>query len=189
MGYSTDFNGSLKFNKPVAYELKDYIKKFNETRRMKRDIEKIKENYPNWEDLCFEGCLGYEGAYFIGGNGFLGQDEDGTIINYNYSPKGQPGLWCQWIINEHDELEWDGNEKFYNYVEWLKYLIKHFFEPLGYILNGDIAWQGEDEEDFGIIHVEDNCVTTQEGNKYYSMDDFETKVLIAELEKRGYTVS
>lgn len=189
MGYSTDFNGSLHFNKPITDELRDYINKFCETRRMTRDVEKIKEVYPNWKDLCFNGKLGRNGEYFVGGNGFMGQDHDNSIINYNYAPASQPGLWCQWIINEHGELEWDGNEKFYNYIEWLEYLIKHFFKPLGYVLNGDIAWQGEGEEDFGIIHVVDNVVTTQEGSRYYSMDDFETEVLIEELEKRGYKIS
>ena len=188
MGYSTYFTGKFEFNKPVTEELKNYINKFCDTRRMIRDVEKIKEIYPNWKELCFNGQLGREGEYFIGGNGFMGQEHDASIVNYNYAPASQPGLWCQWIING-DCLEWDGGEKFYNYIEWLEYLIKHFFKPLEYVLNGDISWQGEDEEDFGNIHVVDNVITVQEGNKYYSMDDFETEVLIKELERRGYRVS
>lgn len=36
MGYSTDFYGSVSFNKPIADELKNYINKFSATRRMKR---------------------------------------------------------------------------------------------------------------------------------------------------------
>ena len=188
MGYDTYFNGSFKFNKPVTNELANYIDKFGMTRRMTRDVEKIKEIYPNWADLCFNGNLGREGEYFIGGEGLMGQDCDDSIIDYNYAPASQPGLWCQWIING-DCLEWDGNEKFYNYIEWLDYLIKHFFEPLGYVLNGDVEWQGEDDEDFGLIHVVDNVVHIQEGKKYYSMNEFETDVLIEELNRRGYTVS
>ena len=57
----------------------------------------------------------------------------------------------------------DGNEKFYEYEEWLRYLIKHFFEPSGYILNGEIEFQGEDYDDFGIIYVKDNVVTIKYG--------------------------
>ena len=66
MGYTTDFSGSLSFNKPVASWLEEYINKFSETRRMKRDPEKIKELYPDWGELCFNGELGDEGQYFIG---------------------------------------------------------------------------------------------------------------------------
>ena len=189
MGYSTDFYGSLSFNKPVTEELKEYINKFGDTRRMKRDVEKIKEIYPDWKEHCFNGNLGREGEYFIGGDGFMGQENDDSIIEYNYAPASQPGLWCQWIINNDGNLTWDGGEKFYNYIEWLDYLIAHFFEPLGYILNGDIEWQGEGYEDFGTIHVVDNEVTEQYGIRISSMSDLETDALIQELENRGYMVS
>ena len=55
-------------------------------------------------------------------------------------------------------MEWDGGEKFYNYVEWLEYLIKNFFEPWGYSLNGSVNWQGEEDEDNGTIVVKHNEV-------------------------------
>ena len=189
MGYTTDFYGSLKFNKPVEEWLVDYINKFSDTRRMKRDPEKIKELFPDWESKCFNGNLGVDGCYFIGGGGFAGQDHDKSILDYNRPPVRQPGLWCQWIINYNGELEWDGNEKFYEYVEWLEYLVENFFAPLGYILNGDIEFQGEDYDDFGTIHVIDNVVDTQYGIRIASMDDMKTEDMIAELEKRGYKVS
>jgi hypothetical protein len=188
MGYSTDFCGSLKFNKPVEDWLVEYINKLGDTRRMKRDPEKIKEIFPDWKEKCFNGDLGVDGGYFIGSNGFMGQEKDESVVEYNYPPYGQPGLWCQWIING-DLLEWDGGEKFYNYVEWLEYLIEHFFAPLGYVLNGDIEWQGEDYDDFGTINVVDNVVTVQDGIRVSSMSDFATDVLIEELENRGYTVT
>ena len=188
MGYSTYFYGSLEFNKPVEEWLVEYINKFGYVRRMKRDPEKIKEIFPDWKEKCFNGELGVDGGYFVGGDGFMGQDKDESVIEHNYPPTGQPGLWCQWIINK-DHLEWDGGEKFYNYIEWLEYLIAHFFEPLGYKLNGDIEWQGEDYEDFGTIHVVDNEVTEQYGIRVTSMKDVETNALIEELIERGYTVS
>jgi hypothetical protein len=74
---------------------------------------------------------------------------------------GFPGIWCQWIINDEGELVWDGGEKFYNYVEWLKYLIENYFQPWGVLLNGEIEWQGESMEDRGMIVVVDNVVTTK----------------------------
>lgn len=190
MGYSTDFYGSLKFNKPVAPWLVEYVNKFSNTRRMKRDPEKIKAQFPNWGELCFNGDLGEEGEYFIGGVGSFGQDADTSVLDHNRPAKTQPGLWCQWIINEKENcLEWDGGEKFYNYEEWLEYLIDNFFAPLGYVLNGDIEWQGEDSDDCGTIHVEDNFISTEMGMHIYSMSGMDTDDMIKELEKRGYKVT
>ena len=125
MGYTTWFTGSLEFNKEVTEELKNFINTFSSIRHMKRDNNKIKEIYPDWEKNCYKGNLGDEGQYFIGGDVYRGQNRDDSILELNCPPKGVPGLWCQWIINDKGELEWDGNEKFYNYEEWLIYLIKH----------------------------------------------------------------
>ena len=77
--------------------------------------------------------------------------------------ESQPGLWCQWILDYNGELGWDGNEKFYHYVEWLEYLITKFFNPWGIMLNGEIKWKGEETEDIGKIVVVDNVVTVKNG--------------------------
>lgn len=188
MGYTTYFNGKLQFNKPVESWLVEYIDKFSRTRRMKRDPEKIKELFPNWKELCFNGTLGDDGEYFVGGRGFFGQDSDESIIDYNTPPKTQHSLWCNWEITE-TELMWNEAEKFYNYEEWLDYLIDNFFKPLGYVLNGDISWQGEEEDDFGIIHVENNVVEMKYGIHINSMSELDTEDIIEELLNRGYTVS
>ena len=55
-------------------------------------------------------------------------------------------------------LKWDTGEKFYSYTEWLEYLIENFFERWGYILNGEVEFQGEDKSDKGIIVVKNNVV-------------------------------
>ena len=191
MGYDTTFSGSLKFNKPVTEPLREYINRFSNTRRMPRDNDKIQELYPNWRELCFFGDLGVKGEYFAldPKTTDFGQDRDESIIDYNgFKEPVHPSLWCQWIINDDGELEWDGNEKFYSYEEWLIYLINHFFEPLGYVLNGDIEWQGEEYSDLGTSHVVDNVVTMEYGLSVSSIQDIETDVLINELENRGYKV-
>ncbi len=41
---------------------------------------------------------------------------------------------------------WNGAEKFYNYVEWLQYLIDKILAPRGYTLNGECQWFGENWE-------------------------------------------
>lgn len=190
MGYTTYFNGSLKFNKEVSEQLKEYINRFSDTRRMPRDNEKIKELYPNWRELCFFGELGTMGEYFAPKDKNFGQDDDKSIIDYNgFRCSVHPGLWCQWIINDDNELEWDGNEKFYNYIDWLYYLIDNFFDPLGYELSGDITWEGEESDDCGTIHVVNNFIEIKNGIHAFSMDDVDTDDMIKELEKRGYKVT
>jgi hypothetical protein len=103
--------------------------------------------------------LGPEAAYFVGGQGYAGQERDASVVDSNNPPKGQPGLWCDWTPSEDcTAIVWDGGEKFYYYGEWLKYLIDHFLGPWGYVVNGEMTWQGEDEEDVGTIYVVNNAV-------------------------------
>ena len=72
---------------------------------------------------------------------------------------GWPAIWCQWIPTEDGKgIEWDGAEKFYNYVEWIKYLIANVLAPKGYVLSGSVDWRGEEWEDVGTISIKDNNV-------------------------------
>jgi hypothetical protein len=166
MGYTTSFSGSLKSDKPIQYAHKVYINLFAETRRMKRkksstillsDFARLEADLP----------VGKDGGYFVGGQGFSGQQIDDSVLDSNSPPAGQPSLWCQWIVDENGEIVWDRNEKFYYYTEWLRYLITHFFSVWGYSLNGEIFWQGEESDDFGKIIVRNNKVTTKKGIRSY----------------------
>lgn len=75
------------------------------------------------------------------------------------SPRG----YCQWVPTEDGTgIEWDGNEKFYNYIEWLADIIKHFIVPEGRVMSGEVWWSGEDTKDVGIIIVTDNVISTKE---------------------------
>ena len=145
MGYTTDFHGEFKLNKKLDDDTRTFLVKLSETRRMKR---KLPPEY------------GTEGEFFVDGKGLYGQDRDETILNYNNPPSTQPSLWCQWIPN-HDgtAIEWDGREKFYDYVDWIKYLIENILSPRGYTLTGDVQWRGEDWEDTGTISITENRVT------------------------------
>lgn len=167
MGYSTDFTNSFGLNKPLSTAHLNYLTKFAETRRMKRNAS-IAAKFPDPIREAAGLPIGDKGAYYVGSTGEFGQDEDNSIINYNTEPMGQPGLWCQWIPSpDGDGIEWDGGEKFYNYVEWLEYIIKHFLAPWGYVLNGKVTWQGEESDDFGKIIVKKNVVTIKNGEKVY----------------------
>lgn len=95
-----------------------------------------------------------------------------------------PGIWCQWIINSNKKLEWNGAEKFYNYVEWMEYLIKNIFAPSGYKLYGRIRFQGERFLDIGIIYVKDNVVRKIYG--IYDVTDDEI-IIVATMDEQGQT--
>ena len=167
VGYTTEFRGEFKLNKPLTPEHKAYLLKFSRTRRMKRDAEKTaRRKDPVREAVGLP--VGAEGAYFVGADGFRGQEglleeedwqEPPDIVSFNEPPAGQSGLWCHWIPNDDGiAIVWDRRERFHNYVEWLEYLIEHFLEPWGYVLNGEVEWRGEGSDDTGMIVVAENDV-------------------------------
>lgn len=163
MGYTTSFDGQLKFDKPLQPAQVAYITKFGEVRHMNRDPKKASK-MPDPIRQAAGLPIGIGAGFFVGGRGMAGQDNDVSILDYNDPPQGQPGLWCQWTVNGAGTyLLWDGGEKFYNYVEWLQYLIDCFFIPWGYTLNGRIIWNGEKTSDIGTIIVEDNVITVKKG--------------------------
>ena len=57
---------------------------------------------------------------------------------------------------------WDEGEKFYDYVEWMEYLIEKILKPRGYVVNGQVTWQGEDSDDKGMIDIRANVVHRRE---------------------------
>lgn len=71
-----------------------------------------------------------------------------------------PSNYCQWVVDaDGATLGWDGGEKFYAYVEWLR-LICRKFDSWGVKANGHIRWRGESFNDLGTIKVLNNVVTT-----------------------------
>ena len=176
MGYTTDFEGAFTLDKPLTPEHKAYLLDFAGTRRMKRDPE-MTARHEDPKRIAAGLPLGADAGYFVGSLllaekddpfSCAGQTRSSDILDYNHPPMGQPGLWCQWVPNEEGtDIEWDGGEKFYNYVEWLRYLILNFLAPWGYTLNGDVEWQGEDRDDRGQIVVTDNVVTIKRGRVVY----------------------
>ena len=146
MGYTTDFAGEFKTDRPLDEETYTLLKGIAETRRMKRDVG------PEY---------GIEGEYYIeGSDDHL--EQDANIIDYNEPPRTQPGLWCQWFILEDKQTIVAEGEKFYDYIEWLEYLINNILEPRGYKLNGKVKWQGEDMDDRGKIIAVNNKLTINE---------------------------
>lgn len=149
MGYTTDFMGQIDISPPLSREEQMFLTEFAGTRRMDRK----------------------QGPYFVGGSGSFGQGDDPDVIDHNWPPLGQPGLWCQWVPTEDgNALTWDEGEKFYEAECWMKYIIEHFLKPdciakeqlpflqANHHCSGEIEAQGESSDDHWWLWVEDNKV-------------------------------
>lgn len=167
MGYETEFQGSIEIEPPLQGHHRAYLEKFFETRRMKRNSAMTaKRPDPLREAVGLP--VGSEGCFFVNEDGPFGQGttlfgEIPDVVDHNRPADCQPGLWCLYRLNDQGQLEaCDG--KNYRYIAWLDYLIETFFKPWGYKLNGAIRWRGEAFEDFGILEVKNNGVSTRELN-------------------------
>ena len=239
MGYTTEFIGSFKLDKPLTKLQILYLKNFNAVRHMKRDLTKIKRStilkalnmdvgvegefevsdityeFPKWSPTThnlykhefrdkIQLLLKYHSVNFptmdvnviykiihymsedienidfendknlnkLGTTDmFASQDMDKrSIVNHNYPPMTQPGLWNHWVCNdEGTEILWDEGEKFYEYIPWINYIIKNFIIPWGYKLNGKIEYQGEEWGDNGFIIIVDNNINIEEN--FLELDD------------------
>lgn len=151
MGYTTDFTGRFTLNKPLDDDTYTFLDKFNRSRRMARN------RGPEY---------GVEGEFYVDGADQDTEYRAPDIIDHNTPPRTQPGLWCKWMPSD-DRLgiEWDEGEKFYSYTEWLAYLIKQILAPRGYVLSGQVEWQGEEPDNFGVITVEKNQILVQKGQR------------------------
>jgi len=156
MGYTTDFSGQFMIDRPVDEETAKLLKGLANSRRMKRNIE----------------GYGVEGEFYVEEvetENSWNTPKNPNIIDQNRPPRTQPGLWCQWLLQEDNQtIEWDGGEKFYEYVEWIKYLIDRILKPRGYFVSGEVEWFGESREDFGKITINKNVVFTKTGYLSYN---------------------
>jgi hypothetical protein len=192
MGYTTFFEGAFQLNQPLTPEQKAYLKAFSETRRMRYNSKAEAYEDPIRQAVGLP--FGPGGAFFVGKErphcdpafdfskekfhyqGFLCDD------GFNAPPPDQPGLHCDWVPNEEGTaIIWNGAEKFHSYNEWLGYLIVHFLQPWGYVLNGEMVFKGEDAIDQGTLSVADNvikqlwsyedCALSDDDDSYYDDDD------------------
>ena len=173
MGYTTYFSGRFELDKPLTEEQAKYLEDFSNSRRMKRDATLV-ATFPDEVREAVKLPIGDEGGYYVGS--YCGQGKDESIKVFNFPPSGQPGLWCQWVPTEDNKgIEWDGNEKFYDYFKWLNYLIVHFLKPWGLTLNGQVHYRGEESDDRGYIRVEDNMILRGEAQVSFVEYPYETQ--------------
>jgi hypothetical protein len=150
MGYSTDFYGFWTLTPALSLAQTDYLQKFARTRRVKRDPDAVTDRR-----LAALGIsLGVDAEYFVDV-----EDEDKSIVDLNQPPGTQPSLWCKWRVNDRgNRLEHNGGEKFDEYVEWLYYLVEHFFSPWGVRIDGSVKYEGDVPIDSGTIEIIDNRI-------------------------------
>lgn len=142
MGYNTVFYGEFKLDKPLDSDLKKYLTKFSDSRRVKRDLPP---------------------EYGVDGEFYVDEGKPETVINYNKPPATQPSLWCGWTPSDDgSSIVWNEVEKFYYYKEWLVYIMQKILAPKGYTLNGKVSYEGEDVGDSGCLVVKDNILYIQE---------------------------
>lgn len=84
---------------------------------------------------------------------------------------GIPGGYCQWVYDDsRSAIVWDGGEKFYGYITWIRFLSK-LLTDLGYKLNGHVRWSGEESADRGIITARDGAITWDGSNENRGGED------------------
>jgi hypothetical protein len=117
MGYTTDFVGYVSVDPPLNVAECEYLEAFSQTRRWLRP----------------------EGRYVVLDNPYVDEVHD-DVNRYNRPWPGEPGLWCPWrpCLDGRD-ITWDGIEKPYAPVEWMRDLINHFLKPGAAALSSGLA--------------------------------------------------
>lgn len=73
--------------------------------------------------------------------------------------------YFQWVpADTLEHIVWDGEEKFYKYVEQLRWLCDWLHER-EISANGTLYWQGEETGDSGALIVAENIVTERPNEK------------------------
>lgn len=103
MGYTTEFKGTFKLDKPMTVEHASIFVKYG------------RDEWPN-------------------------------------PPGNSCNQWC--LTSGWDGIEWDQEEKFYDWKAWLQYLIDNFLIPWGYTLSGSVEWTGGSRDDVGVLVVQ-----------------------------------
>ena len=108
MGYTTDFVGHIDIAPHLNAGEIGYLQAFRYARHFDRGGS----------------------PYDVPGNPLAPDSEDVPMERYNSVEHGMPQLYCQWApCGSGCCLAFDGNEKFYEPVDWLRYQINHLLKP------------------------------------------------------------
>lgn len=173
MGYSTSFDGYFSLNAFLKPEHKAYLQRFSEIRHLVLDEDRLKA-YPDPLREAVRLPIGKHGMYFTG---LIEAEEIGEdfLVDYAFSfgiieaisslevqrtneNVWAPSYYCQWLpTSNYRGIKAEG-DKFYGYIDWLRFIMDHFLIPWGYELSGTVSYRGEQGER-GRIIVADNEIS------------------------------
>lgn len=153
MGYTTDFLGHIDITPGLNEAEQAYLSAFSLTRHYDRK----------------------QGPYYVPPNPYADQVSD-DIERTNRVAPGQPELWCRWVpCWDGCCMALDGEEKIYEPIRWLDYLIQHFLAPgaeasrsgfeafedftFDHRLDGLVVGCRRDNKELFEIRVEDNVIS------------------------------
>ena len=154
MGHSTDFLGHVDIEPPLNDAEIEYLTAFFGSRRCRRE----------------------GGPYDVPGNPRAESLDGSWGDGGNEVAEGQPNLWCDWTVCwDGCCLTWNGTEKSYSMIPWLRYLLAHFLAPealaasdprfgdftFDHRLSGVIAGCRRDTKEMFVVRVDDNHVTEE----------------------------
>ena len=87
---------------------------------------------------------------------------------------GDESLWGSftWMVSRTRLVPWPDHGKYYGWKEWIRYLIRVWFEPNGYKINGRVWFLGDVDTDAGYFCVDDNVVTIDPMSSKEIRNDF-----------------
>jgi hypothetical protein len=131
MGYTTEFEGTFRLSRPLTVKEKNILDELADTDT---------RHYPGAKEIPSDWKSGIHDK--VEANGLV-----------------YPGYHCDWQPTEDGtEIEWNHTEKFYDYKEWLQFIIDTYLTPWGITLTGKIEYQGESIGDHGTLSVSNNKV-------------------------------
>lgn len=151
--------GIIKIEPSLSDYDKSYLINFNLTPHYKRNVDEIEKRFKG--EQGYMGDYGEEGEFFVKNfvdiEGLFIMDQDSipdndTIIE-NKPPSSQPSIHCPWKPSHTKGIICD--LQFSSNIRWLKWLIKNFFIPNGYDLNGTVIIKDNTSRDKYVI-VESN---------------------------------
>lgn len=157
MGYMTFYYGKFNLDRLLDNETFNLLVGLASTRRMIRDTKKLEEMGFGEAKL-----FGTEGELFFNPNDFdnFGQSWDDSILDYNNPPGNQPYSWLTWIpTDDRKGIIWNETPNSYHSELWIQYIVEEILKPRGYVLNGLVKAEGEEQVDNWQIKIIDNVVT------------------------------
>lgn len=141
-GDCTVFKGYFQVDKPLDKETADIIDALKTGRCVARDVIKLSAIL----EMSVKDCqrrYGKQGQYYVGSDVTSKLPPGGKSWLRNDDFAGQPACGRQgWDYHAKDHtIRADGDEKFYEYTEWIVLLVRDVLAPRGYIVNGSVEYE------------------------------------------------